>query len=614
MCGIAGIVSRNGGRIRFEDLKLLADKLAHRGPDGEGFWQSEGGRVGLAHRRLAILDTSDHGSQPILSDDGRWAMVFNGEIYNFLELRAELAAKGDRFHSETDSEVLLNGWRRWGWDLLPKMNGMWSFAICDTHSGDVFFARDRFGVKPLYYAETAEGLHFASEARALLALSQIPKTCDNGALQRAVFDPFSFESGSHDLFSAIRKLPAGHRAEYRDGWMQVSRWWHTLDHLVARPRTLDEAGEAFRALFDDAVRIRMRSDVRIGTCLSGGFDSTAVACTMAALSGDAGGHERSADDWRHAIVATFPGHSNDETESARIAAAAAGIAPTILDLSGDDGVDLLDESMGALDSVYISLPTAIWKTYQSVDAQGVKVTLDGHGADEAFGGYRVEGRELAFALRLLLSTDVGRGPLARRIGDAARRMWFSGKGGYFLREGALSNLYRFDNPFVDDDVPGDWSMLDRRLYGMFHADVLPTLLRNYDRLSMAHGIEVRMPFMDWRLVCFIMSLPKQFKADERFSKLAARIGMAGRMPEGIRMSPRKVGFSSQMPAWMNGTLGIWALKQLEAPHPAMNELFDMRALRNKIAQLNRSKRWDWSLSDRIWPYVNLDWYLKKHAG
>ena len=271
MCGIAGIVNPRAS-ANLGALKHMADSLAHRGPDGEGFWQSENRRIALAHRRLAILDTSDAGTQPLLSDDGRWVLVFNGEIYNFLELRRELEEKGHRFRTQTDSEVLLNGWQCWGWDLLPKMNGMWAFAICDTQSGDLFLARDRFGVKPLVYTEAADGFYFASEPKALLALPEISRSFEPQALQRAVFDPFSFESSDRDLFSAVRKLPAGHRAEYRDGRLTVSRYWHTVDHLVVPPKSLAEAGEAFRALFDDSVRIRMRSDVRIGTCLSGGFD------------------------------------------------------------------------------------------------------------------------------------------------------------------------------------------------------------------------------------------------------------------------------------------------------------------------------------------------------
>lgn len=614
MCGIAGIVSRHDGGFRFDHLNTLADRLAHRGPDGEGFWQSANGRVGLAHRRLAILDPTETGAQPLLSDDGRWVLVFNGEIYNFLELRRELEAKGFQFRGDSDSEVLLNGWRCWGWDLLPKMNGMWAFAICDTRSGELFLARDRFGVKPLAYAETADGFYFASEPKALLALPQIPRHFEPEALQRAVFDPFSFESSDVDLFSSIRKLPAGHRAEYRDGRLTVSRYWHTLDHLVEPPKSLAEAGEAFRALFDDSVRVRMRSDVRIGTCLSGGFDSTSVACTMAAIAAASGERDRGAGDWRHAIVASFPGLSNDETAAARVAAKAAGIVPTILDFSADQGLDSLDQSLEALDSIYISLPTAIWKTYRAVDAEGVKVTLDGHGADEAFGGYMINQNQSAFFLRSLLSTEVGRSASARRLGDNVRRLWFSQKGGYFLRKKPLMELDRFSNPFVDDPVPDDWSLLDRRLYGMFHIDILPTLLRNYDRLSMAHGVEIRMPFMDWRLVTFIMSLPRQFKADKELTKLAARIGMKGRIPDEIRLSPRKVGFSSQMPDWMNGSLGEWAGKQLANPHPAMEELFDTKSLLSQIAHLNNRKLWTWSLSDRIWPYVNLDWYLKKHAG
>lgn len=614
MCGITAIVAPHGKEAKLAELKLLNDRIAHRGPDGEGVWRSPNRSVALGHRRLAILDPSERGSQPILSADGRWAMVFNGEIYNFLELRRELEAKGYQFESGTDSEVLLNGWREWRWDLLLKMNGMWAFVICEVNSGDLFMARDRFGVKPLAYAETPHGLYIASEVQALLALPQVAKTIRGGAVQRAVFDPFCYESGSRDLFDGIAKLPAGHYAEYRAGVMHVFRYWHTVDHLVAPPRTLAEAGEQFRELFDTSVALRMRSDVRIGTCLSGGFDSSAVACTMAALAGDGITHEREADDWRHAIVATFPGLSHDETDSAIIASRAAGINPTLLDFSHDDGAEMIDDVLERLDGIYISLPTAIWKTYRAARGLGVKVTLDGHGADEAFGGYRAANSRLTFALRVFLGTDVARGSVGRNVSDRVRRHWFALKGDYFLRRKPWNELDRFENPFVNDKVPSSWSMTDRRLYGMFHVDILPTLLRNYDRMSMAHGVEVRMPFMDWRIVTFIMSLPEKFKVDAQYTKLAARVGMAGRVPDEIRLSPRKVGFNSQLPTWLNGTLGVWAQRQLENPHPAMPEFFDTANLLNHLKAKNAAKSWDWSSSDRLWPYVNLDWYLKKHAG
>lgn len=612
MCGIAGIIGTGRQPIEAADIDTITRAIAHRGPDGQQIWMSDDRNAAFGHRRLAIIDPTTASDQPMHSADGHETIVFNGEIYNFLEIRAALQAEGAVFRTNGDTEVILHAWRHWRWDMLPKFNGMWALAIRDNRSREVFFARDRFGVKPFVYAETDRGLVFASEARALLALSWMPRRIDPAILQRAVFDPFSHEASDTGLFANFHKLPAGHRATWRDGRLSVERWWHTLDHLVAAPATLDQAGERFHELFTDAIRLRMRSDVAVGTCLSGGFDSTAVTAAMSHEAKN-NGAARQAQDWHHAFVASFPGLGHDETPQAIEAAQYAGIEPTIMNFAADDGREYLEEAMNALDDIYISLPTAIWKIYRGVRANDVKVTLDGHGADEAFGGYRGDGQRLKFYARNLLGASVSRGPLARAATDQIRRHWFARQEKFFLRMPAHRPVPRIDSPFLSDKVPGYWSTMDRRLYGMFHADILPTLLRNYDRLSMAHGVEIRMPFMDWRLVTFIMSLPAAMKADERYTKLAARVGMKGHMPESIRSSPRKVGFNSQVPTWMNGTLGTWAAQSLDNPHPAFAEIVDVPALQASVRRRTAQQSWDWSSSDRIWPYVNLNWYLHRHG-
>lgn len=612
MCGIAGIISSGRLPVEVEDIDLVTRALAHRGPDGHHIWVAPDRGAAFGHRRLAIIDPTANSDQPMHSADGRDTIVFNGEIYNFLEVRAELEAKGAVFQTSGDTEVILQAWRYWRWDMLSRFNGMWAFAIRDNRSGDVFLARDRFGVKPLVYAHTERGFIFASEAQALLSLPWLPRIIENAVLQRAVFDPFSHEASETGLFANLRKLPAGHRATLRDGKLSVERWWHTLDHLVTPPATLKLAGERFHELFSDAIRLRMRSDVAVGTCLSGGFDSTAVTAAMAHEARNTSAL-RQARDWHHAFVASFPGLPHDETDQAREASRYAGIEPTILDFSKDDGRECVDEAMQALDDIYISLPTAIWKIYRAVRANQVKVTLDGHGADEAFGGYRGDGDRLKFYVRNLLGANVSRGSLAKAASDQIRRHWFARNEKFFLHLPAHRAVPTLESPFMSDRLPSDWSILDRRLYGMFHADILPTLLRNYDRLSMAHGVEIRMPFMDWRLVTFIMSLPAQMKADSRYTKLAARMGMKDRMPESIRSSPRKVGFSSQMPTWMNGSLGEWAEQSLNHLHPAFEQIVDADSLRTSVHRRNHQKTWDWSSSDRIWPYINLNWYLRRHA-
>ena len=207
MCGIGGIVGGPGARVAGEHLQSLATALAHRGPDGEGIWISSDGAAGLAHRRLAILDTSEGGHQPMHSSDANFTIVFNGEIYNFLELRAELEGLGSHFSSVSDTEVILEAWRHWGPDMLLRFNGMWALAIRNNVSGEVFLARDRFGIKPLLYVQTNGCFAFASELRALLTLPWVERKLDVETAQQMLMDPFKIEGGERTLISAVRRLP-----------------------------------------------------------------------------------------------------------------------------------------------------------------------------------------------------------------------------------------------------------------------------------------------------------------------------------------------------------------------------------------------------------------------
>ncbi|VVS98444.1 Asparagine synthase (Glutamine-hydrolyzing) [Sphingomonas sp. EC-HK361] len=614
MCGIAGIID-TAAPVEQALLAGLGSCLSHRGPDGQQTWLSEDRACGFVHARLAIIDTEARSDQPFLSEDGRYAIVFNGEIFNFLELRAELAAKGVVFRTDGDTEVLLQSYIAWGPAMLPRLNGMWALAIRDNASGEVFFARDRFGIKPLVYAQAGTRFAFASEVRALLTLPFVDRSPATEVARRLLFDPFGVEGSEYTLHTGIRRLPGGHSALLKNGRLTVSRWWVTAEALSDDiPAAMPEAAERFRDLFLDATRLRMRSDVAIGSCLSGGFDSTAVVSAMAHIAGSGGAHERESDDWRHAFVASFSGQPHDETPEAIEAARHAGVTPHFFDLGGDDGAELADTVLDALDDVYISLPTAPWRIYQEVRRGGVRVTLDGHGADEMIGGYRQGGRNLAFALRNLIGDQAGGGRVAARISETAKLAALRMDRSYFLRGGAgLSPPDRLPIAAYGDRLPDRYTGFDRRLYAMFNGSVLPTILRNFDRLSMAHGIEVRMPFMDWRLATYALALPGAMKADATHSKLVARAAMAGIMPESIRTATRKVGFNSQMPAWLNGSLGTWAARVLATPHDAFDAIVDRTALSARVTALTAAKRWDWTSVGRLWPYINMKWYLDRRC-
>jgi asparagine synthase (glutamine-hydrolysing) len=610
MCGIAGIVNIRGRPMERTEIERLTDLVAHRGPDGSGYWFSAERNVALGHRRLAIIDPGAGGYQPMLSDDGRHVIVFNGEIYNFLELRRELEARGAIFRTQSDTEVILAAWRAWQEGMLLRFNGMWALAIYDTQTKDLFLARDRFGIKPLLYAMTAEHFVFASEQRALVRSGLFATSIDIDVARRLMLDAFGVEGSERTLCREVRRLQAGHFMWLRQGRLEIRRWWCTLDHLPELPKTETGRVERFGELFRDAVALRMRSDVPIGTCLSGGFDSSAVICAMSAHE-KAGMGPRDSTAWRHAFVAAFPGASNDERPMAEEAAEWAGVRPTIVEIGRQDALTELDRILVDSDDVYISLPSAPWLLYRELGRQKVLVSLDGHGADELMGAYHQEGQSAAFLLRNTLAGVASNSPLARRCVDMLRTMKVKGQGQYFLRGGLRGIPAPLPLVGEDDALPGEWGALNRRLYRMFHGTVLPTILRNFDRVSMAHGVEVRMPFMDWRLVTYTMALPEASKSSDGYTKMVARRAMEGRMPESIRMARRKVGFNSPMPEWLNGPLSGWLSGLLDRKVPAFAELVDDRKLRSAVKRLTTSKTWDWESAGRIWPYLNMKWMLAR---
>src|SRR4029077_11492723 len=264
MCGIAGIWQLDGQRVERATIERFIGALAHRGPDGKGVLSEGEGSLALAHRRLAILDLSAAGDQPMVSLNGRYAITYNGEIYNFIELRAELERHGFQFQSDSDTEVILAAFERWGPECLLRFNGMWSFAIWDRQRQSLFLARDRFGVKPLYVVGGGRGFAFASELTAFLRLDGFDPIANIQALKARLAGNFN----DHVLLRGVECLPSGHCFEVTAKNIRRWRWWNTLDHLVTVPRDLAKQAEEFRELLFDACRVRVRSDVPLATSLS----------------------------------------------------------------------------------------------------------------------------------------------------------------------------------------------------------------------------------------------------------------------------------------------------------------------------------------------------------
>ena len=550
MCGIAGFYGF-GKSPDAEALNQITDALSHRGPDGRGIWQQ--GSVGLGHRRLAILDLSPAGACPMVcrGPDGRECVItYNGEVYNFLELRRELEKDGYQFQSETDTEVVGAAYLRWGKECLLRFNGMWALAIWEPKERKLFLARDRFGIKPLHYLWHRDNFYFSSELKAFCALPEFQRKLNRGYAAEALRKSQPLEGTCEEtLMEGVKKLLPGHRMEIdRQGRWKKEKWWETRDHLASPPANLEKQIAAWRELFLDAVRLRLRSDVPVATSLSGGLDSSAVAAGMHLLEKEnPGGLTRAPRDWRRSFCSVFPGTALDETAYAEETARATGSPCRLTVFTNPPSGRQIKESVWTMEDVSPALAVPVVENYRAMRSQGVWVSLDGHGADEMLGGY-----------------------------------------GWYLAEPMQS--------------------LNDRLYLEFHQTLLPSILRNFDRCSMASGVEVRMPFMDWRLVCLSFALPAELKIGRGYTKCILREAMKGILPERIRLRRSKIGFNSPMVDWFNRGLGGLARQVIESPAWRSCRLFPARKIGEEILAAERGKTLgsaDWEKTLHWWTCLNL---------
>ncbi len=638
MCGIVGIWNLDGAPLDAAELDRFTDALAHRGPDGRGTYVDEPARLGLGHRRLAILDLSEAGRQPMSDAGGRYWITFNGEIYNFLELRETLQGLGHSFRTETDTEVILAAYVQWGEECQLKFNGMWAFAIWDRRDQTLFLSRDRFGVKPLHYYWDGRRFAFASELKAFPALPWFELRFDAETVALAVTAPWNVEGTEFTLLQQVRRLPGGYSLRLsRSEPPRLRRWWNTLDHLVRPPHRYEDQVEQYRELFFDACRIRMRSDVPLGTSLSGGLDSSSVLCAMARVRRRQEGEQRLAASWQNAFVASYRGTAQDETEYALEAARAAGISPFVFEMRPEKVLDRLDEIAFQYEEIS-DVHVGPWEVYRQERRHGVVVSLDGHAGDEALAGYWNHIRDAAIADALLpvprimrfmelLKTlrEMYRPDLQHRVPtaftlvrqhtlqplkDAARRAWRSLK----LTQGASRPEPRSSGwlrvaprtpvfPAVNEDEPQlrRRSRLFRALYRDFHAIALPTNLRDFDRLSMAHGVEVRCPFCDWRLVTYTFSLPDTSIVGGGFTKRILRDAMKGILPESVRLRRLKIGFANPLAEWLTGRLKPFFMDAINSTRFRQSDVWTGERI--AAAAERAFQRGDTGMLIGIWNYV-----------
>jgi asparagine synthase (glutamine-hydrolysing) len=561
MCGIAGLWNLNGELVSPEQLRNFIDSLAHRGPDGSDIYIDSASNLGLGHRRLAIIDTSDGGRQPMSYADGRYWIVFNGEMYNFIEIKKELETLGYSFKTESDTEVILTAYHHWGEDCQLKFNGMWALAIWDSHERTLFVSRDRFGVKPMIYHYDANHFAFASEMKAFLALDWFEAEFDPAMVALALTDERLIEGDERCMLKGLNHLLGGHCLTLRQGETpKIRRWWNTLDHLETVPQKYDDQVSRFRELFLSACRIRMRSDVPIGTALSGGLDSSSILCGMTHIRTTTDASDRLAHDWQKAFIMTYPGAVIDERKYADEVIKQTGVTPIYSTGDSDLYLNHFDDILFQYEEIS-DIHLGPWLVHKHQRENNVVVTIDGHGGDELLGGYPwhvtaafkdsiskfsirrtrdvvaiMKGLELFPQNQFYIKSAQA---LFSKMTKENQQPWLVQPAADFQ-----SSPYAHDLPLIKDR-----DALFRSLYVDYHFTQLPMNLRDFDRLSMAHGVEVRSPFMDWRLACFAFSLPSSAKIGSGFTKRILRDALKGILPEATRARTRKLGFPNLAEAW-----------------------------------------------------------------
>ena len=615
MCGIAGIVSLNAP-VERERIDRLTDALVHRGPDGRGTWLSDDFRVALGHRRLSILDVSDAGKQPMEDAEGRFVITYNGEIYNYIEIREELKTLGYVFRTGTDTEVILAAYRAWGSEMLVKFNGMWAFSVYDTLKRELFLSRDRFGVKPLYYYFDGRELIFASEVKAIHTASGIRHVLDKAVLKSIAAGSFTHHGTVKTYLKNVLSLPAGHSLIWREGKVSIKQEYCLQKREI--PEDLHGQALTLKNLLYDACKIRLRSDVKVATCLSGGVDSGSIVSVVEDISTK---FSSVSNTYTHqGFCVSFPGMSSDESEAASALAREKRIELDIIPVEAPNP-DELEFAMQRCDGPMHSLAFyPIARLYEHIKKAGVTVTLDGQGPDEMLGGYN--------PVRAALNASLDRRDLKWLI-DVYRTYAAQGEAIYFSsKEFALKNLvavftldfakrlagkrymsskYKLPSEFQNADS------LERSLFEQFFFTPLPGILHQYDRCSMAGSVECRMPFMDYRVVEFIFSLPSTSKVGGGFTKRVLREAVKEVLPDYIRLNKKKLGFNAPLVDWFQGPLRQWMLYEMSRKEFLNSSFFDGKRIRSDFMVFMNSSKPRWKDAWKFWPPVHVMWWIRNYT-
>jgi asparagine synthase (glutamine-hydrolysing) len=604
MCGIVGVVARNG--VHGVPLEAMRDTMAHRGPDDRGGWMSADGTVALAHRRLAVIDLSPGGHQPMHDATGTLSITFNGEIYNYVELRNELRAVGHTFRTGSDTEVILESYRRWGPGFVSRLNGQFAFSLHDASQGLVILARDRAGEKPLFYAHGGGQIRFASELKALMADPTFPRELDPEALD--CYLAYGYVPNDRCILRGVRKLPQGHMLTYdlRRDTCEIQAYWRLppppLDDVTPAEALVGELD----TLLEQAVRRQLVADVPIGILLSGGLDSSLITAMAARVTGKP----------VRTFTVRFPGHQTfDEGPYARIVAEYFGTEHTEL-VADAPLVDLLPVLARQYDEPIADSSIVPSFLVSRLIRQHATVALGGDGGDELFGGYphyswvqwRNSARRFVPApLRRLAAEFAGaRVPVGVRgrnyvIGiteDASpglahvnvyfdrwtrRRLLRGGVMAGFPSIAESERAAASTPSFPGTAVP---SLLRRATEADFRTTMCDAYLVKVDRASMLNSLEIRAPWLDVHLVEFAFGrVPDRLRATPRGRKILPRMLAARMLPPSLDLK-RKQGFSIPLAAWLTGSWGPFFEAVLREADP---NLFDQRTIQTLLEGQRRGR-------------------------
>jgi asparagine synthase (glutamine-hydrolysing) len=612
MCGICGAINLRGEPIPDlpRRLEVMSDLIAHRGPDDDGFWTHERGHVGFGHRRLAIIDPTPAGHQPMRDDAGRW-ITYNGEVYNYPELRLQL---GGRFRTSCDTEVVMRAHEQWGADSLSHLRGMFAYALWDEVQQELLCARDRFGIKPFYYAQVGDVLYFASEAKALLPFLPSIQTDLQGLKD---YLAFQFCLAGKTLFEGVSELLPGHRLRVRNNTVVAERYWevyYDIDH----DHTAKYFEEKIEALLAESVKLHLRSDVPVSAYLSGGLDSSSVASLAANHEGEG----------MKAFMGRFPEDERyDESPYARALAESRGLDLREVDIGAADFLSTIESVVYHMDYPAAGPGSFPQFMVSEAAAREVKVILGGQGGDEIFGGYTryliayfeqcikaaIDGTMHSGNFVVTYESIIPNLVALRGYKPLLKEFWRDG-----LFEDLDARYFRLINraPHLDGEVDiaalhgyspfetfkeifnghnvGHQSYFDKMTHFDFKT-LLPALLQVEDRVSMAHGLESRVPLLDHELVELAATIPADVKFRDGTMKHVYKRATRSLVPDVIANRTDKMGFPVPLQEWFRGPASEFVTEVFSSPQALGRELFDNRRVLAGLERENRFGRQTWGL-------------------